>query len=405
MLALLRSGDWLTRERIKVYSWILIAQALLALAGLVVFADGLVDAFGKPLGTDFSNVWTAGRMVLEGHAPLAYDPASHYAVQQQTFARADIPFYGWHYPPFFLLVAAVLALLPYAPALVLWQAATLPLYLVVVRKIAPHPLTLVAALAFPAVFINLGHGHNGFLTAALIGGALLCLDRRAILAGVLIGLLAYKPQFGIFLPLVLAVSGRWTTFAAASLTVAALVAVATLAFGIDIWTAFLESTGFTREIVLEAGGTGWEKIQSLFSAVRHLGGSVEAAYAAQLVLAAALTVSLTWLWRGSSAFALKAAALIAASLLVTPYALDYDMVALAPAIAWFAAHGVRMGFRDWEKTTLAVLWIAPLISRTIGGHIPLPIGFLAMLAFYGVVMNRAWSEQSVAAAHGDIRHA
>ena len=46
------------------------------------------------------------------------------------------------------------------------------------------------------MFVNIGHGHNGFLTAALIGSALVVLDRRPVLAGVLFGLIAYKPQFG-----------------------------------------------------------------------------------------------------------------------------------------------------------------------------------------------------------------
>ena len=55
------------------------------------------------------------------------------------------------------------------------------------------PLWLQLALAFPAVLVNIGHGQNGLLTAPLIGGALAVLDRRPIVAGILIGLLAYKP--------------------------------------------------------------------------------------------------------------------------------------------------------------------------------------------------------------------
>ena len=74
---------------------------------------------------------------------------------------------------------------------------------------------LLLALAFPAVFVNIGHGHNGFLTAALIGAGLLMLDRRPILAGILFGLMAYKPQFGVLIPLVLAATGRWRAFLAA----------------------------------------------------------------------------------------------------------------------------------------------------------------------------------------------
>ena len=68
-----------------------------------------------------------------------------------------------------------------------------------VRAIPPHRETLLAAAAFPAVFINIGHGENGFLTAALLGAALYWLDFRPWLAGLLSGLLAYKPQFGVLL--------------------------------------------------------------------------------------------------------------------------------------------------------------------------------------------------------------
>ena len=118
------------------------------------------------------------------------------------------------------------------------------------------------------MFINLGHARDGFLTAALFAGALTQLDRRPLIASMLIGLLAYKPQFGLLIPLVLAVSGRWRVFFAAAATVAALALAVTLCFGMDVWTAFFASTKFTRSVVLEQGGTGWYKIQSVFSWVR-----------------------------------------------------------------------------------------------------------------------------------------
>ena len=97
----------------------------------------------------------------------------------------------------------------------------------------------------------------------------------------LIGLLVYKPQFGLLIPLVLIVSGRWRTFTAAALTVVLLALAVTLAFGPEVWSAFLASTKFTRTVVLEQGGTGWHKIQSVFSVVRMWGGSVPLAYALQ----------------------------------------------------------------------------------------------------------------------------
>ena len=202
----LRSGDWLTRERVRLVAVALLAASLLGLVFLVVTSDGLNDRSGRPLGTDFSNVYAAGTYVLEGQPAAPFQPARQFAREQAIFGTAT-QFYGWHYPPFFLGLAALLALLPYAAALFVWQGATLALYVSAMRAITgPDRLALLLALAFPAVFINLGHGHNGFLTAALMTGALLQLDKRPVVAGILFGLLAYKPQFGLLIPFVLVAS-------------------------------------------------------------------------------------------------------------------------------------------------------------------------------------------------------
>ena len=206
---------WATPQRLRAYAIILIGVYLVALVWLLATSHGGIDYAGRPLGTDFSDVWSAGRLALSGHPASIYDPAAHYAAQQAAFHDPKIPFYGWHYPPMFLLAASALALLPYLGALIAWQGLTLPLYLAVMRSIAREKGAVLLALAFPAVYMNLTHGQNGFLTAALIGGGLLLLDRRPWLAGVLIGLLAYKPQWGVLLPLALLAEGRWKTIAAA----------------------------------------------------------------------------------------------------------------------------------------------------------------------------------------------
>jgi alpha-1,2-mannosyltransferase len=72
------------------------------------------------------------------------------------------------------------------------------------------------------------------------------------------------------------------------------------------------------------------------------GGSVETAYAAQAGLALAVAATLVWLWRASAAYELTAAALACACLLTTPYVLDYDLVVLAVAIAYFTRYGLAM---------------------------------------------------------------
>jgi hypothetical protein len=385
----LRSGRWLTPARARGYSLILLALCGLALAGWIAVSDGLIDRNGKPLGTDFSNVYAAGALTLQGRPAQAYEPALQHAAEKAVFDGREVPFYGWHYPPFFFAVAALVATLPYAWGLAIWLVASLAAYLAVMRAILPRPETLLIAAAFPAVFVNIGHGQNGFLTAALLGGALVLLDRRPWLAGVLIGLLAYKPQFGVLIPVALLAGGRWSTIGAALATLAALLAVSFVTLGGGVWHAFAESMTFTQTVVLEQGGTGWEKIQSVFSAVRMWGADVHTAYAVQIALLLMLAGSLFRLWQSDAAFELKASALATASLLATPYVLDYDLVVLAVAIAFFVRHGLVSGFRAFEISLLAAAWIAPLLSRGFAGVTGIPLGLLVLLAMYVFTLRRA----------------
>jgi len=422
----LRSGAWLTRERVNLVSAALLIASVAGLLYLVATAHGLIDRQGRPIGTDFSNVYAAGSYVREGRPEAPFDPPLQYAREQKLFGAAT-PFYGWHYPPFFLFVAGALALMPYGVALAVWQAATLGLYLLTIWAIifssprlrgkgqgegayslaqnsgdSPSPTpraagrgeVLLLALAFPAVLINVGHGQNGLLTAALLGAALVKLDRAPLVAGILFGLLAYKPQFGVMIPIALMASGRWRCFAAAAATVLLLTVATTLAFGPHVWQAFLASTRFTRVVALEQGDTGWYKIQSLFAWARMWGAPVPYAYALQGALAVALGAALIRLWRGAASYPLKAAALCLAAILATPYSFDYDMVALAPAIAFLAADGYAHGFGAWEKTALAALWLSPLLARSVAHVTLIPLGVPAMLAIFVLLLRRTTREHS-----------
>jgi alpha-1,2-mannosyltransferase len=385
----LRSGDWLTAARARGYSLILLALCSLAFAGWIAVSDGLIDLNGKPLGTDFSNVYAAGTLTWQGRPADAYEPALQHAAEKAVFGGRDVPFYGWHYPPFFFVVAFLVAALPYAWGLALWQLASLAAYLATLRAILPRRETLLVAAAFPAVFVNVGHGHNGFLSAALLGGALHWLDRKPWLAGMLIGCLVYKPQFGVLIPIALLAGRRWHAIAAATVTVAVLVAISFATLGGGVWLAFIESMKFTQTVVLEQGGTGWEKILSIFSAARSWGANVPTAYALQSALALLLATSLAWLWHSDAAFELKAAALATGSLLATPYVLDYDIVVLAVAIAFFARHGLRCGFADFEISVLAASWIVPLLARGVAAATGVPLGLIVLLMLYGFVLRRA----------------
>ena len=130
----LRNGDFLTGDRIRVWSSLFLAAFIAAIVYLFATAHGLNDYAGRPLGTDFSNVYAAGVSALHGDAAAPFDILKQQKLEQAIFGPKT-QLYGWHYPPFFLLVAAPLAKLPYIAALIVWQLASLALYLLAMQAL------------------------------------------------------------------------------------------------------------------------------------------------------------------------------------------------------------------------------------------------------------------------------
>lgn len=400
----LRDGSWLTRERLAVYAALLIAGYAAFICWIVLGGNGTLDAMGRPIGTDFANIWSSGRMVLDGRAADAFDPALQRPYQQQLLGMPADLFYGWHYPPMFLAVAAVLALLPYLPALAVWLASTGLFYVHAIRRIVPargddRRLVLLAALASPAALASVTHGHNGFLTAGLFGLGLWLLPTRPWHAGVLLGLLAYKPQYGLLLPLALLAAGAWRAIVAAAATVAATVLASLALFGPSAWAAFFTHAAFTKETILENGAAGWFKLQGLFPAIRMYGGGLTFAYGAQAVLIALLAALVVWLWCSRASHEVKSAGLILATLLATPYSFNYDSVLLGAAIAFLVADRLARGFAPFEITALAALWVTPLVSREATAVLHLPVALLVQSALLALLVEKVWRAQSPRLAH------
>jgi alpha-1,2-mannosyltransferase len=397
MLQAIRDGDWMTSRRLTLYVLIFGAFSTLVLGfNWVTGTTGMTDRFGRPLGTDFFGMWTAGRMLLEGDIYGMFDPDTHFAYQRAFMNDPTMPVLGWHYPPFFLAIAAILGSMPYTVSLLSWLTVTFAMFAVTIRKIAPaDPLVLAATFGFPAVYITVGHGHNSFLTATLLGFGLLLLTKRPVIGGVCIGLLAYKPQFGAVVPIVLLLGGHWRATVAAGATVTAMVVISTLVLGIEVWPAFAAGAEFTRSFILEQGATGWYKIQTVFSAVRSFGGSIPLAYAAQGAASVTVLAALAAITYARADGRLVAAACCIATMLATPYALDYDMTILGVALAFSAAHGLEKGFDPYQKSLLAAVWFMPLIARTGMLATGVPIGVIVMSLYFYMVVARALRDSPV----------
>ncbi|MEO7635340.1 MAG: glycosyltransferase family 87 protein [Sphingomicrobium sp.] len=375
----LANGEWLTRERVIVVASLFALASLASLIWLFAGGHGTLDSLGRPMGTDFSNVWSAGWMADHGQAAQAWDWNAHFAVQRAVHHKTDVDLFGWHYPPPFLLIAGLLAKLPYVPALMVWQLATFVPFAWLMWRLVPRWESLLLTLAAPVTLICLTHGHNGFLTALLLAGGLALLERRPVFGGLLLGALIYKPQFALILPVLVLATRNWRAILGAIISATVLVALTLVLWGWPVWQAFLDSLPLTRQIVIEQGATGWFKIASPFAAARMWGAGLPLAYTVQLAVTLAAMAAVAW-----AALSLpperRNALACAAVLASTPYVLDYDLVVLLPALAWISIDRQREGWLVWDKTLIALIWAAPLAGRQIAEFTYLPLDLMSIFA-------------------------
>lgn len=372
--------QWMSKVAIA-----LIAAYVTLLAAALVKGAWLEDGSGRTIQTDFVNVWAAGHLVLEGRGVDAYNWLTHKAVEEQAVGHPFDRYFPWPYPPPYLLVAAGLALLPYTAAFLFWNLLTFPLYAFALRRIVGRPLGFLLAGAFPGALWNVWTGQNGFVTAALLGSTLGAMERAPRLAGILLGLLSYKPQFGILFPVVLIAGGHWRVFSYAVAVAAAMIAVSQLVFGAAAWQAFFAYLPLTGRLVFGEGLAGYHKLQTAFGVVRVCGGGEATAWSLHIGFAALVALGVWWLWRRRVAFEIKAAALGAAVLVATPYLYVYDLVVLAVPMAFLAGIGLRDGFLSGELAAFAaaaaLVFVAPLVG--------LPTGFLAIMLLLVLICRRA----------------
>ena len=345
----------------------------------------IYDANGLGIPTDFVNVWAAGRLALEGHPAQAWD----WDIQRQVelaLLRQEFPgYFAWHYPPPFLFVASLLARLPYAAAFIAWVSVSLVFYLAVMRAIVGRPFGWMLAMAIPMVLNNALVGQNGFLTAALIGGTLYLMPIRPVLAGICLGLLSYKPQYGLLFPLVLIAASQWTVFFTAATVAIGVASASWLAFGTESWQAFFHWMPTFSQAFLVEGKATWWKLQSLLALVRFLGGSDQLAWTMQWILTGSVATVLVLLWRSRARYSMKAAALATGTVLSTPYLFMYDMMVLAIPVAFLVRIGLAEGFRQYELAGLACA--AALVIGFIFYGAPLGLG--ATLIIAALVLRRA----------------
>jgi len=385
-----------TASRLQLYGYALALIYAVALIHFYLARAWIVDHSGAPLYGDFTDAWVAGWQALNAEAAQLYDSNEFVRIQKALLGARDYFYPNWPYPPTFFLILAPLSTLPYPYAFLTWDVATLLGCLAVVYLIVGRSTAIALALASPFTAWNFLAGQNGFLTASLLGASLFLLEKRPIVAGVIIGCLTYKPQFGILLPIALVACRQWRAIASAGVAAALLAAVSIALFGSDAWAAF--PNGFVEQSRLNLGGgpdSNWGYLQTVYGLIRSLHGSANTAWLVQGLTTLA-TAAIVWiLWQSPVRYPLKAATLSAAALIATPYAFAYDMAAIVVPAAFLATDQLRRGLLWGDKAIWIMLFGAPLavlvtLGDDRGGHTfgETPVSLLSVIVLFGVILRR-----------------
>lgn len=352
--------------------------------------DGWTDGAGRPFGDDFVNYWSGAFLAWRGRAAEIYDPAAFHAFEHSVVQGA-LAAYHYSYPPVALLLTAPLAFIPYVPALFVWLVSGWYAFYRALRLAMAGDGALLFALATPAVFINAVGGQNGCWTAALFGGGLGLLERRPVIAGALLGLLVYKPQLGLLIPIALLAGGHWRAFAAAAVTAGGLVLASLLGFGAELWQAYLHNLGILRVMILEDGGGVWHRFVSVFVSARRFGAPVEWAYAVQGMAAAIVAVAVARIWFGRASAEIKRAVLVLGTMLATPYLQDYDLVVSSLVVAWLWQAPLADVSARALAASAALLLVLPLAASALAHLTGLALGPLFIAPLFAVAVIAGWT--------------
>jgi alpha-1,2-mannosyltransferase len=286
------------------------------------------------IGRDFLNTWIGGHAAFAGGPAPWFDAATYNEALREITGHPDLAYYFWAYPPHLLLFTWPFGFIPYLPAYALWCVGGIALYLWTARSggvSSKHMLFLAVA---PGVAVNVFFGQNGFLTAALLIGGLANLDRRPIVSGILFGILTIKPQFGLLLPVMLVLTGRWRVIAAAVATTVVLVAATSIWFGPHIWLDYVRKVSPQQHWLLSyCGGLLVPMMSSVFVGGRILGLPLNVDWILQSIASASAFAMVVWtFWRRRDPV-LSLALFVTAIFLFSPYMLNYDMVVFGWVVA------------------------------------------------------------------------
>lgn len=352
----------------------------LIVAVVAVWVATVVLVFGTQplLGGDFIAFYTSGRLVLRGDWTGQYDWSAFHALQVSLVPDSSDYFYPQSYPPLVPALYAPFALLPFVRAVTAWLVFSSVLYscAIAVAAIAwrqvPRMQIVLAGLLFPPFVAHQVLGQSSvWPMIGFVGGWWALLLGRPMLGGIVLSLVAIKPHLGIALAIVLIAMRQWRVVAGVTLGCTAQAVVSIVVCGATAVTAYVRTTiaVIRNPLLIEASDP--RHLHALRTSLDRILPQ-QVALIGWLVASAVIAWVTVKVWQRSGDWALRFAALLLATMLISPHVQTYDAILLAPAVLWIAQWALA-NERKHMLLELAVLSVIFLMPRARIGSVPLTI--------------------------------
>ena len=352
-----------------------------------------------PLGrpNDFLAFHSYAQFVRHYPAARIYD----YPLLQEFQGTPAWLTYPFLYQPVMLLLVWPLGHLPYALGYVLWVAVGLAGCAIVLGFAERNLAALAALLVAPSTLLVVLNGQSSLIATALLFGAFRLMPRHPLCAGILFGLMIYKPQLGVLVPVALAAAGRWRVIVSAGCTVA-LVVVASLAVsGPLVWASWWHHLPVIQATVMGKTTEACFWMATVTSNLVAYGLRSQVVHVVQSITALA-SVVVVWLCMRRDSGMLGSAVVAVATFLTTPFPFGYDLVLVTAAI-------IVVVNERWQSDgifsfgEMAVLSIGFLLPWCVCSPWMFRCGSLVIAALLYLIVHRIYMQDQAVQSFPQVR--
>jgi hypothetical protein len=398
----------LNPKRLRDYPRLMLFSTWVVLGLNLLFHQGWIGAFGQVIGGDFIMFYSTG-IIYRSDPGLIFNYDTQINTQQGLVLPSVLPGYNpYMNPPYVAPFYSLLTFISLHWAILLWTVlAILSVFLTAfyLLKLIPgrqktsglsYLQLVIIILSFFPFLEGLQSGQNHWVTLLLVTGIIFSMFKeKSYQAGILAGLLIYKPQFVLGFVIIWLVWRNFKSLLAFSLVALSWIGCFTLINGFGLFQTYIQQSQVFMDLPYIAGFPNYLLVTFygfLTSFFPQDSQAIITIITQSLFIIS--SIGLAWLAFNLRKFGMigRIPAIVAAlilPLLATPYALLHDMVILIPAyVLWIIYNNSQKFVRISFLTYLGAFFLTFIGALTkIAWVSLLTLGlFIAMIGW--AVSNR-----------------